>query len=405
MHGEFRALAIGALAFLLSGLLCAHAQPAAPPSNSAASEADRARAYFEQNNTAAALPLYEHLAAEDPANAGFAERLAFCLVSKLESLPTGPERRAIVERALKEAERARSLGDASPLLQMMLVSLAKPQAAAGSGNPMLDAAEAAFAKGDLDGALAGYQALAAMDPKSYVARLYAGDVLFRKHELALAGQWFQKAIDVDPDRETAYRYWGDALVQAGDKDAALARFVDGVVAEPYNQKAWLGLTQWANKNGASLRAPHVPVPQAPTPTDPSGAKPGLTIHVDASTIKDPKAAAAWLAYSLKRVQWRSEVFAKRFPGEKSYRHSLAEEAEALQMALGVLGEVKPAEPVDASLRDLVALGKAGMIEPYVLLNGADSGITADYPAYRAVHRQQLHEYVETFVVHRNSSVQ
>jgi hypothetical protein len=39
----------------------------------------------------------------------------------------------------------------------------------------------------------------------------------------------------------------------------------------------------------------------------------------------------------------------------------------------------------------------------VLLSAADDGIAADYPAYRAGHRKQLHDYVEMFVLHRNSA--
>jgi hypothetical protein len=39
-----------------------------------------------------------------------------------------------------------------------------------------------------------------------------------------------------------------------------------------------------------------------------------------------------------------------------------------------------------------------MLEPYVLLNGADKGIAQDYDDYRAQHRDRLEEYVGTFIV-------
>jgi hypothetical protein len=39
-----------------------------------------------------------------------------------------------------------------------------------------------------------------------------------------------------------------------------------------------------------------------------------------------------------------------------------------------------------------------MIEPYVLLNGADQGIAQDYPAYRSRNRNRLEGYLSDFVV-------
>jgi hypothetical protein len=66
------------LVLLLSGMPCVQAQPPAPVPQAAPSEADRASALFDQNNLVAALPLYEDLAAQDPASALYAERFAFC---------------------------------------------------------------------------------------------------------------------------------------------------------------------------------------------------------------------------------------------------------------------------------------------------------------------------------------
>ena len=129
----------------------------------------------------------------------------------LKSLPTGAERTATVARARTEAERAEKLGDDSNLLKMMLDRVRNPRSLENQNEARMQAAEALFAKGDLDGALAAYRAIIAADPKSYAAYVYAGDVYFRKRNYKDAGEWFAKAIEVDPNRETAYRYWGDAL--------------------------------------------------------------------------------------------------------------------------------------------------------------------------------------------------
>ena len=40
-----------------------------------------------------------------------------------------------------------------------------------------------------------------------------------------------------------------------------------------------------------------------------------------------------------------------------------------------------------------------MLDCWILINGADQGITQDYPTYRDAHRQLLHDYLARFVVH------
>jgi hypothetical protein len=47
---------------------------------------------------------------------------------------------------------------------------------------------------------------------------------------------------------------------------------------------------------------------------------------------------------------------------------------------------------------LLKLYHAGMIQPYVLFSLGDNGISRDYEAYRAHHRDQLQAYLEKFVV-------
>jgi hypothetical protein len=103
---------------------------------------------------------------------------------------------------------------------------------------------------------------------------------------------------------------------------------------------------------------------------------------------------------VKRATFRGDDFKKDFPDEKEYRHSLREEDEALGMVVTVLKErkLKPSQ-LDESLRNLVALSDAGMLDCWIVLNAADQGIAQDYPAYRKEHRQLLHDYMARFVVH------
>jgi tetratricopeptide (TPR) repeat protein len=352
----------------------------------------RADAYFNQGQMFDALPLYEELLANEPKNAFYAGRLAYCLLSKFETLPTGKERSATIARAKSVATRAKALGDNSNLTQLVLDRVRDPNVMNNVMDAKLHAAEQSFARGDLDAALAAYREIAAADPKAYDAHLFAGDVYFRKRDYAQAGEWFQKAIQIDPNRETAYRYWGDALVAADDNEAALSKFVEGVVAEPYNRNAWVGLSQWAQRNASTLAPPKIPVPAAPVGKD------GKSINIDADALKNPDAGAAWLVYSMNRASWLEKQFRENYPGEKKYRHSLAEEALSLKLAATMLDGKSTDDP---ALRTLLDLDKDGMIEAYVLLSAPDDGIAQDYAAYREGNREVLRAYMKKHVVKRN----
>jgi tetratricopeptide (TPR) repeat protein len=354
---------------------------------------------YEGGNFENALPVYEALAAADPTNAKYAERLAFCLLVKFENLPDGAERTATFERARREAQRAKSLGDDSNLLNVVLDRLEQPIGEAKEAT--MQAAEAAFSRGDLATALAGYQDIALRDPSSYEARLYAGDVYFVMKKLESAAEWFQRAIALDPDRETAYRYWGDALMQSNQPEAARQKFIDAVVAEPYSRKSWTGLKQWADRTGHELEHPRIEPPAQPKSDSTDPATKDVEINVNLDEANDPADVGSWLVYSAQRVLWRTQLFAERFPDAKEYRHSLAEEVGAFETMLALLDESKPpAKLEDASLRNVSLLAQDGMLAAYVLISAADEGIAQDYDAYRAAHRDVLHAYMEKYVVRK-----
>jgi hypothetical protein len=116
-------------------------------------------------------------------------------------------------------------------------------------------------------------------------------------------------------------------------------------------------------------------------------------------------AAAWRAYRAVKAKWREEgEFKKRFPHEVAYRHTLAEESDALTVAAHVLekGKLDDSRGQSASNDQastlLRKLYEAGLIKPYVLFSLADSAIAKDYDRYRTNHRLKLEEYLNQFVV-------
>jgi tetratricopeptide (TPR) repeat protein len=367
--------------------------------------AARANAIWITGNHLDALPLYEQLAAAHPDEWVYQERLAVALGVKAEHLTDPAQIKAAMIRERDAAKKAVADGDPNYFMQIAAQidpdAPLPPAAAAGSSQELFQQGEKAFGAGDYAGAIAKYAAAADADPHAYEPPLYAGDAAYSMKDLKTAALWFARAISVDPSRETAYRYWGDALLRIGNNPAAAkGKYIEAIVADPYNKLSWQGITNWAVRQKAVLQVPKIIRPQAPV-ADPN--KPGnITINIDPNTIDNNKhpGSAAWLGYSIVRAKFRTDDFAKDFPAEKTYRHSLKEESEALNSVVSVLKSNKAdRNQLDESLRNLLDLSDAGMLDCWILINGADQGIAQDYPAYRQDHRQLLDDYLAKFVIH------
>jgi len=367
-------------------------------------EATRANDLYKAGKRPEALPLYEDLAKANPNEQLYAERLADCLGAEATQLSDPAEVKAVRIRERDAAKRAVTLGDTAEFVrQMANLDPEQPLYASiiSPAKALLTEAEKAYTAGDFPTAMAKYTAAAEADPHLYEAPLYAGDTAYVQKDLNTAAPWFARAIGIDPNRETAYRYWGDAILKLGnDPAAAREKFIDAIVAEPYSKFAWQGLRQWADIEKATLLAPKIDRPAGPVV---DAKKPGnVTINIDPAATDDKQhpGASAWLMYSLIRAGYRGDAFKKNFPNEKEYRHSLKEEDAALVTVVESIKNqnVKTSE-LDESLRNLVELNDAGMLDCWILISASDEGIAKDYDAYRKQHRQLLHDYLERFVVH------
>ena len=387
------------------------------------SEREQALALFESNNFVAALPLLEKAATASPDDPVILSRLGFALYAASTTERDSALRQKIRERARNTLLKSQAVGDDSNLTTITLDALSQddqtalPFSSLKAADGEIRKGEAAFVRGDMDQAIDAYKRALELDPQLYEAALYAGDVEFKKASAATdplfrddhfeqAGVWFAKAIAINADRETAYRYWGDALDAQGKSDEARDRFVDAVVAEPYSRRPYVGLTQWADRHNVPLGHPKIAIP-----TNVSSKKAGeINITVDELALKgsDSDGSAAWIMYGIIRAAWmdrkngsRSEKFAKAFPNEPAYRHSLAEEVAALRgvvESVQVQKKEKPATKLTASLENLMKLNDAGLIEAYVLFVLPDEGIGRDYLAYRKSNRDKLRQYWLKFVV-------
>jgi len=391
-----------ALVTMVAGIGSARAQTTS--ADDYATERATAVALAKQHSWLDALPLYQDLAAKNPKDAVVLEGLAASLLAHSVTLqdPEASGKERIRAKALLET--AQQLGDHSQLAENLLDTLKNlPKngevnyATNGDVNAVMKAGEAAFAKRDFDDAIKNYSHALELDPKSYWAALFVGDSFFEEKEFPQAGAWYDRAAQIDPNRETAYRYHADMLTKQRDFNTARTLSVEAIVAEPYNSIAWRALVAWANASHVKLLRVHIETGGSATPNGENK----MTITINPNQPAD--IAAVWLGYSGTRALWQKERFKKEFPQAAQYRHTLAEETDALTTAAKVAEETagksaNGAIAKDANIELLLRLYHAQMIEPYVLLNGSDQEIILDYAAYRAKNRAKLLQYLNEFVV-------
>jgi len=368
---------------------------------------DRQRAFrlYKDTKYTEALPLFEKLAAKNPDDVAVIETYGLLVMTQAAYLKDPAARKQARIRGRELLLRAQKLGADSALLRTM-IDQTPPDGGDDTGfstkkevDEAMREGEAAFASGNLPKAIEMYQQALLLDPKLYEAALFLGDVYFKSADQVKAGEWYDRAIKINPDRETAYRYWGDALMKQGHVTEAGDKFVEAYIAEPYSRLARAGFIGWGERVHIDLAHPRVVLPAN---VDRKGDK-ETTITLDPNLLKkDDKSgsSAAWVTYSLVRANWASTEFAKQYPNEKTYRHSLKEEAAAMRAALKVLEEQKNANAsnVDPSLQILKKLDKEGLLEPFILLALPDAGIAEDFVAYRRSNVENLRRYVKQYVL-------
>ena len=355
---------------------------------------------YHQHNMPEAADLLEKVVAKDPTDVAAQEALGIALLSRAETQIADENARADRLSARRALLRAKELGDTSDLSRILLAQISETgERTQLSANPEVDAAlkagEAAFAKGAWKEAIEAYTAAWDLE-HNWAAALYLGDTYYSLKEMERAGEWFAKAIELQPDREQAYRYWGDALLTSGKLKEARSKYIEGVVADPYNPASMAGLRKWLTENKLTLNNISITLPQGPS-IDKDGK---TSINIDASMLANPDTGAAWLGYSAMRAAFRKDQYPKVFPEAKTYRHSLAEEQYALSSVVFIYRETsaKKTKGKDPSLELLAKLNDEELLPPFVLLTHADAGIAEDYNAYREAHRDKLIDFVDRYLV-------
>jgi tetratricopeptide (TPR) repeat protein len=284
---------------------------------------DSALALVDQRKIREAHPLLERALLAHPADALIHERLGFALLTLTGTLPDAAARKQQRLRARTLFARAIALGSKDQQVQAMLDAIPEDGGAdvSYSDSPAADdamrRAEVAYSSGDYRTAFAEYQKALAVDSTLYDAALFSGDTYLHTQPLDSAYLWYGRATRINPDREAAWRYWSDVLLKQSRPDDAVEKAIEAIVAEPYSRVSRQALAAWAQRTRTRVALPRVMLPIRDTTATPS---------------------AGWVAYDSVRRAWqgtagsRSAAFAAAYPDEPRYRHSLAEEREALRAA-------------------------------------------------------------------------
>ena len=362
----------------------------------------RVSTLLEQTKYTEAVPLLEKIVAAEPDNAEGHYFLASAVLGLIPNTREEAGKKQLRLRARAEFLKSKELGYTAPNLDAMIESLP----ASGEGpaafsdksqaDKFMNEGEALFSQGRMDDAFKAYQKALAIDPKLYHAALFSGDVQMNKGDFAQAEVWYQRAIAIDPYKETAYRYSASPLMKQKKFDEARDRYIEAFITEPYNSFTVAGFTQWAQATRTPLAHPKIDIPNSVTFDE----KGDVKINLDSSALLGGKddGSFAWISYGATRSSWHKEKFKQIFPNERSYRHSLAEEADALRSVITLATADKATKNLSPSLAKLKKLNDAGLMEAYILLARPDDGIAQDHAAYLRANRDKLRRYVLEYIV-------
>jgi len=352
---------------------------------------------MDQDNVVEALPLLEKIVQADPKDANSHFYLGFALLGKATNIADKEERKALKVRARNAFIKARDLGKTDNIVLAFIQSIppdgSEPRGFSDNeeANKLMQEGEKAFTEGKIDAALAAYQKAFKLDPQIYEAALFSGDMFVRKEDFVNAELWYQKAITINPDRETAYRYSATPLMRQQKYDLARDRYIEAYITEPFSRFALNGMIQWGQATNTKLGHPRIDVPKTETGTD---GKMKTTININ--PLADD-GSMAWIGYTTVRNEWREKKFAKTFPAEKTYRHSLQEEAEALRNVVSMSKSLK-GKNKNQQIETIAKLDQDGLLVAYILLALIDEGIAEDYAPYLKSNRPKLRQYVLKYVI-------
>ncbi len=276
----------------------------------------------------------------------------------------------------------RALFEWPRLVAALVIALGQPlhaqtaYSASPEANQAMVRGLAAAERGDHAGAIREFATALGHDETLYEAALRTGDAHAKLRSADSAYAWYERATKIHADRGAAWRGWSDLLRKNGQHAEALEKAIEAVVAEPYSRESKEPLVAWSALTRTPLGQPAVNLPVRNRPA-----------------VRTP----VMIAYDSVRLAWKGEGkamtirYLMEFPSATSYRHTLAEEREALRAAYRAGG-------TSAGTRNLKTLDDDGMLDAYILFARVNESIALDYAEYRAMHRDELRRFWTKYVV-------
>jgi tetratricopeptide (TPR) repeat protein len=370
----------------------ADASPADP-------DVQEAMRLYKEHKLGEAAEWWQKVVARYPGDMAAHEALGSSLL--IRAAEQSDQKNKIPDRVQAHAEliRAQELGDNSDLCKALLSAV--PEDGSEVRYPNQKEVNAALARGDgalerldWDGAVKEYSFAVELSPDNYFTPVGIGLKYARSKQWTEAGKWYALSLRINPDGGAAYGNWVEALVEAGEMKEAREKLVQGLLISD-GSYINLPLNMWLNANHLSLKKINIKVPDE----YPIG-KTGTMIVVDPVWLGKNDGRDAWLMYPRTRRLWKNEKYYNEFH-ITSYRHSLAEEVDALSQVVAAFNESLAkgnAKEPDPALMLLSRFQREGLLEAFVLLVQHDKEVSAELYRYQTQHRDKLMEFADKYII-------
>jgi tetratricopeptide (TPR) repeat protein len=373
--------------------------PSAAGTNPSDPDRQEAMRLYKEHKLGEAAEWWQKVVARYPGDVAAHEALGSSLL--IRAAEQSDRKNKIPDRVQAHAElmRAQELGDNSDLCKALLSAV--PEDGSEVHYPNQKEANAALARGDAalerldwDGAVKEYSLAVELSPDNYFTPVGIGLKYARLKQWTEAGKWYALSLRINPDGGAAYGNWVEALVEAGEMKEAREKLVQGLLISD-GSYINLPLNMWLNANHLSLKKIDIKVPDE----YPIG-KTGTMIVVNPAWLGKNDGRDAWLMYPRTRRLWKNEKYFNEFQ-ITSYRHSLAEEVDALSQVVAAFneslakGNVKEPDP---ALMLLSRFQSEGLLEAFVLLIQHDKEVNAELYRYQTQHRDKLMEFADKYII-------